>query len=43
MLTATFIAIFFIPLSFVLVSQLFRKKEPEPAPAQAAVSEEGQP
>jgi multidrug efflux pump subunit AcrB len=43
MLTATFIAIFYIPLSFVLVSQLFRKKGQEPAPAQAAVSEEGQP
>ncbi|WP_243303878.1 efflux RND transporter permease subunit [Geothrix oryzisoli] len=43
MLTATFIAIFYIPLSFVLVSQLFKKKAQEPAPAQAAVSEEGQP
>jgi len=41
MLTATFIAIFYIPLSFVLVSQLFRKKAPVPAPA--AVSEEGRP
>jgi hydrophobe/amphiphile efflux-1 (HAE1) family protein len=41
MLTATFIAIFYIPLSFVLVSQLFRKKAP--VPASAAVSEEGQP
>ncbi|GLH65963.1 efflux RND transporter permease subunit [Geothrix edaphica] len=43
MLTATFIAIFYIPLSFVLVSQLFRKKAQEPAPAHAPVSEEGQP
>ncbi|WP_257310247.1 efflux RND transporter permease subunit [Geothrix fuzhouensis] len=43
MLTATFIAIFYIPLSFVLVSQLFKKKAQEPAPAQAVVSEEGQP
>ncbi len=43
MLSATFIAIFYIPLSFVLVSQLFRKKTQEPAPAHAPVSEEGQP
>jgi len=43
MLSATFIAIFYIPLSFVLVSQLFKKKPQEPAPADAAVSKEGQP
>ncbi|HEY3399753.1 MAG TPA: efflux RND transporter permease subunit [Geothrix sp.] len=46
MLTATFIAIFYIPLSFVLVSQLFQNKRPEPVPtphADAPVSEEGQP
>jgi hydrophobe/amphiphile efflux-1 (HAE1) family protein len=43
MLTATFIAIFFIPLSFVLISQWFKKKDPEPVPAPAAVSEETQP
>jgi hydrophobe/amphiphile efflux-1 (HAE1) family protein len=39
MLSATFIAIFFIPLSFVLVNQMFKKKRPETG---AAVSEEGQ-
>ena len=43
MLTATFIAIFYIPLSFVLVSQLFRKKAQEPAPPHAPNPEEGQP
>ena len=43
MLTATFIAVFFIPLSFVLISQWFKKKDPEPVPAPAAVSEETQP
>ena len=43
MLTATFIAIFYIPLSFVLVSQMFRKKAQEPLPATVGVSEEGQP
>jgi len=43
MLTATFIAVFYIPLSFVLVSQMFKKKRPEPAPASSAASEEGQP
>jgi hydrophobe/amphiphile efflux-1 (HAE1) family protein len=43
MLTATFIAVFFIPLSFVLISQWFKKKDPEPVPERAAVSEEAQP
>ena len=43
MLSATFIAIFYIPLSFVLVSQLFKKKAQEPAPAEAADPKEGQP
>ena len=43
MLTATFIAIFYIPLSFVLVSQMFKKKRQEHAPAGTAASEEGQP
>jgi hydrophobe/amphiphile efflux-1 (HAE1) family protein len=43
MLTATFIAVFFIPLSYVLISQWFKKKDPEPAPARAAASEETQP
>jgi hydrophobe/amphiphile efflux-1 (HAE1) family protein len=43
MLSATFIAIFYIPLSFVLVSQLFKKKPQKPAPAEAADSKEGQP
>ncbi|MFA6319220.1 MAG: efflux RND transporter permease subunit [Elusimicrobiota bacterium] len=42
MLTATFIAIFYIPLSFVLVSQMFKKKQAEPAPApDADASHEG--
>ncbi|WP_257305160.1 efflux RND transporter permease subunit [Geothrix campi] len=43
MLTATFIAVFFIPLSYVLISQWFKKKDPEPAPARVAASEETQP
>jgi hydrophobe/amphiphile efflux-1 (HAE1) family protein len=43
MLTATFIAIFYIPLSFVLVSQLFKKKRQDPVPASVGNSEEGQP
>jgi multidrug efflux pump subunit AcrB len=42
MLTATFIAVFYIPLSFVLVSQMFKKKQAEPAPApDADASHEG--
>jgi multidrug efflux pump subunit AcrB len=40
MLTATFIAIFYIPLSFVLISQLAKKKQSEASPA---ASEEEQP
>jgi len=43
MLSATFIAIFYIPLAFVLVNRVFRKKAQEPAPALVPVSEEGQP
>ena len=43
MLSATFIAIFFIPLSYVLVNRFFVKKRQDPVPADAAVSEEGQP
>jgi hydrophobe/amphiphile efflux-1 (HAE1) family protein len=31
MLTATFIAVFYIPLTYVLVTELFRKKPPETA------------
>jgi multidrug efflux pump subunit AcrB len=41
MLSATFIAIFYIPLSFVLVSQLFRKKATAEPAASGPVSEEG--
>ncbi len=43
MLTATFIAIFYIPLSFVLISQMFKKGHPEPSPEGDGISEEGQP
>ncbi|MBI1753555.1 MAG: efflux RND transporter permease subunit [Acidobacteria bacterium] len=44
MLSATFIAIFFIPLSFVLVSQMFKKRSVVPVPAVVPpVSEEGRP
>jgi multidrug efflux pump subunit AcrB len=32
MLTATFLAIFYIPLFFVLVMQIFKRKQAEPAP-----------
>jgi len=42
MLSATFIAIFYIPLSFVLVNQVFKKKPEELAPAEASDSKEGQ-
>ncbi len=44
MLTATFIAVFYIPLAFVLVSELFQKKPPEaPSVADAAAPGEVQP
>jgi hydrophobe/amphiphile efflux-1 (HAE1) family protein len=42
MLSATFIAIFYIPLSFVLVSQLFKKKQPGPVAPEVVSPEEGQ-
>jgi HAE1 family hydrophobic/amphiphilic exporter-1 len=36
MLSATFIDLFYIPLLFVVISRLFRKKHPEPAPGGSA-------
>ena len=39
MASATVLAIFFVPLSFVLVRKFFPRREPEPAPAPAPAGE----
>jgi len=38
MLSATFIDLIFIPLFFVLISQLFMRKQPQPSPEQSPAS-----
>ena len=44
MIAATVIAVFYIPLSFILVTQFFKKKHPAPVEADLdTISEEVQP